>query len=157
MYMNSDLAHGQRSHSLRETKLRVLHYSHGIVSHTPCSGLLCCCKTKLVSIVCLITAAFTHTHTRLMALFPGLPGWAGTTCKSAPRSRQITMQHPTTQFFTGRMPFLPPNQQRQSTEGKTAAFTQSLKYSTNTVYWLFTPFSKDNNIMTDLANSECGN
>ena len=27
-------------------------------------------------------------------------------------------QHPTTQFFTGRMPFLPPNQQRQSTGGK---------------------------------------
>jgi len=26
-------------------------------------------------------------------------------------------QQPTTQFFTGRMPFLPPNQQRQSTEG----------------------------------------
>ena len=26
--------------------------------------------------------------------------------------------HPTAQFFTGRMPFLPPNQQRQSTEGK---------------------------------------
>jgi len=26
--------------------------------------------------------------------------------------------HATTQFFTGRMPFLPPNQQRQSTEGK---------------------------------------
>ena len=26
-------------------------------------------------------------------------------------------QHPTTRFFTGRMPFLPPNQQRQSTEG----------------------------------------
>jgi len=25
-------------------------------------------------------------------------------------------QHPTTQFFTGRMPFLQPNQQRQSTE-----------------------------------------
>jgi len=25
-------------------------------------------------------------------------------------------QHPTTPFFTGRMPFLPPNQQRQSTE-----------------------------------------
>jgi len=24
---------------------------------------------------------------------------------------------PTTQFFTGRMPFLPPNQQRQGTEG----------------------------------------
>jgi len=27
-------------------------------------------------------------------------------------------QHPTTQFSTGRMPFLPPNQQCQSTEGK---------------------------------------
>ena len=26
-------------------------------------------------------------------------------------------QHPTAQFFTGRMPFLLPNQQRQSTEG----------------------------------------
>jgi len=35
--------------------------------------------------------------------------------KSAPRSRQITTPAP--QFFTGGMPFLPPNQQRQSTEG----------------------------------------
>jgi len=26
-------------------------------------------------------------------------------------------QHPTTQIFTGRVPFLPPNQQRQITEG----------------------------------------
>jgi len=26
-------------------------------------------------------------------------------------------QHPTTQFFTGQMPFLLPNQQRQSSEG----------------------------------------
>jgi len=56
----------------------------------------------------------THTHTRLTALCPGLPGWASTrkvkpiwillkrdtvsgsgiswaVCKSAPRSRQITM------------------------------------------------------------------
>jgi len=37
-------------------------------------------------------------------------------CKSAPHPRQ-PRQHPTTQFFTGRMPFLPPNQQCQSTEG----------------------------------------
>jgi len=29
-------------------------------------------------------------------------------------------QHPTTQLFTGQMPFLPPNQQRHSTEGKPA-------------------------------------
>jgi len=48
-------------------------------------------------------------------------------CKSAPRSRQITMQHSTTQFFTGRMPFLPPNQQRQSTEGKNSN-TPSLNF-----------------------------
>jgi len=38
-------------------------------------------------------------------------------CKSAPHPRQ-PCQHPTTQFFTGWMPFLPPNQQCQSTEGK---------------------------------------
>ena len=83
----------------------------------------------------------TYTHTRLTALFPGQPGWAGTRkvkpswillkqetvsgsdiswaiCKSASRSRQITMPVPHHSFFTGRMPFLPPNQQRQSTEGK---------------------------------------
>jgi len=63
-----------------------------------------------------------HTHIRLMALCPGLPGWAGTRkvkpmwislkqeivsgrgiswaiCKSAPRCRQITMPAPTTLFF----------------------------------------------------------
>jgi len=37
---------------------------------------------------------------------------------AAPRSRQITMPAPHhSSFFTGRMPFLLPNQQRQSTEG----------------------------------------
>jgi len=35
-----------------------------------------------------------------------------------------TDDHPTTQFFTGRMPFLPPNEQLQSTEGK-----RRLKYT----------------------------
>jgi len=91
---------------------------------------------------CTHTHMHTHTHTHLMALFPGLPGWAGTrkvkpiwillkqeiesgsgiswaTCKSAPLSRQITMPAPHhSVFFTGRVPFLLPNQQRQSTEGK---------------------------------------
>ena len=41
-------------------------------------------------------------------------------CKSAPRPAR-TDNHASTpplQFFTGRMPFLLPNQQRQSTEGK---------------------------------------
>ena len=83
----------------------------------------------------------THTHTHLMAFFPGLPGWAGTTkvkpiwillkqetvsgsgiswamCKSAPHSRQTIMPAPHHSVFAGRMPFLPPNQQHQSTEGK---------------------------------------
>ena len=36
----------------------------------------------------------------------------------APESRQITMPTPHRSVFTGRMPFLPPNQQCQSTEGK---------------------------------------
>ena len=38
-------------------------------------------------------------------------------CKSASRSRQITTPAPHHSSFTGRMPFLPPNQQHQSTEG----------------------------------------
>ena len=39
--------------------------------------------------------------------------------QSAPCSRHITTPAPHhSVFFTGRMPFLPPNQQRQSTEGQ---------------------------------------
>jgi len=34
-------------------------------------------------------------------------------------------QHPTTQFFTGHMPFLPPNQQRPSTEGSYVKINQN--------------------------------
>jgi len=34
---------------------------------------------------------------------------------------QLGHMHPNTQFFTGRMPFLPSNQQRQSTEGTNRA------------------------------------
>jgi len=34
-------------------------------------------------------------------------------------------QHPTTLFFTGRMPFLLPNQQRQSTEGHDITLARS--------------------------------
>jgi len=95
------------------------------------------------------------THTRLMALCPGLPGWAGTRkvkpiwiflkqeivsgigiswaiCKSASRSRQITRPapHHSKVFFTSRMPFLPPNQQCQST------VTNVTKILTATLYQL---------------------
>ena len=38
---------------------------------------------------------------------------------NGPRSRQPPSTHPTTQFSTGWMPFLPPSQQRRSTEGMT--------------------------------------
>jgi len=40
-------------------------------------------------------------------------------CRSAPRSRQITMPASRYSVFTGRMPFLPPNHRHQSTEDKT--------------------------------------
>ena len=87
------------------------------------------------------THAHTHTHTRLTALFPGLPGRAGnknvktnvdfTEARDSEWQRHqpghmqvcISLQTdnhastPPLKFFTGRMPFLPPNQQRQSTEG----------------------------------------
>jgi len=76
-----------------------------------------------------------------MALFPGLPGSASTrkvktnldfteardsewqwyhlghmqVCTSLQTDNHAST--PPQKFFTGRMPFLPPNQQRQSTEG----------------------------------------
>jgi len=82
----------------------------------------------------------THKHTRLTSFFTELPGSAGTRkvkpiwillkqeavsgsgitwtiCKSAPRSRQITTPTPHHSVFYRPNPFLPPNQQRQSTEG----------------------------------------
>jgi len=81
-----------------------------------------------------------------MALCLGLPGWAWTRkekpvwilvkqettsvngihwaiCKSAPRSSEITTPVPHhSSFFIGQMPFLPPNQQRQSTEGRSCLY-----------------------------------
>jgi len=83
------------------------------------------------------THTHTHTHTHLTVLCPGLPRWAGTRkvkpiwvllkqetvsgsgiswaiCKYAPCSRHITTPAPHHSVFTGRMPFLPPNQQCQS-------------------------------------------
>jgi len=48
-------------------------------------------------------------------------------CKSAPHPRQLR-QHPTTQFFTGWMPFLPSIQQHQSTEGKCNKIIQMILF-----------------------------
>jgi len=83
----------------------------------------------------------TNTHTCLTALFLGLPGLASTrkvkpiwislkletgewqwhqlghmqVCTSLQTDNHAST--PPLSFFTGRMPFLPPNQQRLSTEG----------------------------------------
>ena len=89
------------------------------------------------------THTHAHTHTRLTALCPGLPGLAGTrkvktnldfteardsewqwhqlghmqVCTSLQTDNHASTAPHRSGFFTGRMPFLPPNQQRQSTEG----------------------------------------
>jgi len=90
-------------------------------------------------------AAYTHTHTRSTALFPGPPGVSryqkGNTNLDFTEARDsewqwhqlgllghiqvcISLQTdnhastPLLSFFTGRMPFLPPNQQHQSTEAR---------------------------------------
>jgi len=97
-------------------------------------------RAMSVKILSTVETSCTVTYApRLMALCPGLPGWAGTrkvkpiwillkqetVSGSAGSYASLHLapdrqphQHPTTQFFTGRMPLLPPNQQRQSTEGK---------------------------------------
>jgi len=52
----------------------------------------------------------------------------------------MSLQHPTTQFFAGQMPFLPPNQQRQSTEGKpviTVLQLQYFKLTSEYATWLY--------------------
>ena len=55
----------------------------------------------------------------VMSTMPSVVSGSGISwaiCKSAPSSRQITMPAPQCSvFFTGRMPFLPPNQQCQTT------------------------------------------
>ena len=110
----------------------------------------------------------THTHTTVLLLFWNMSGttqvsryqkgktrkvktnldlleqevvsgsgicWA--ICKSAPQTRQ-RRQYPTTQFFTGRMPFLPPNQQHQSTEGMSKHLDKSIIKNMPSPHWLFT-------------------
>ena len=112
-------------------------------------------------------------NTRLTALFLGLSGWAGTRkvkpiwillkqetvsgsgiswtiCKSAPLQTDNHASTPTLRLFTGRMPFLPPNQQRQSTEGKVkhSTFknitTQHYACASKTIWYPFSMNSKQN-------------
>ena len=65
----------------------------------------------------------------------GGSGISWTICKSfAPRSRQMTTPVPHHSVFTGRMPFLPPNQQRQSTEG-IIGYSVPWKLGQNKIRW----------------------
>ena len=71
------------------------------------------------------THARTHTHTVKPVLIllkqetVSGSGICWAICKSAPRSSQKTMPVPHySVFLRGRMPFLPPNQHCQSTEGR---------------------------------------
>ena len=108
------------------------------------------------------THARTHTHTRLTALCPGpgLPGSASTRkvkpiwillkqetasgsviswaiCKSAPRSRQITMPAPHHSVFYRPDALLPPNQQRQSIKGKVSQLKITYKFPSYFLFWYY--------------------
>ena len=80
---------------------------------------------------CSSSDTHTHTHTGSAGTKWVKPIWilleqeivSGSGISWACASLHLTpdrqpRQHLTTQFFTGRMPFLPPNQQRQSTKGQ---------------------------------------
>ena len=71
-------------------------------------------------------------------------GISCTICKSASRSRQITTPAPHHSVFTGRMPFLSPNQQCQSTEGKKTNTYIDIKCLTKTVHKTHNMKSKSN-------------
>ena len=143
---------GQQDHQVRRCHQRVADHDFG-TDQTPCHPRQPdphrvdpdhCGQTQMD-----LAAGpwHTHTHTRLMALCPGLPGWAGTrmvkpiwlllkqeTVSGSGISWAIcillqTDNHASTQplnFFTGWMPFLPPNQQRQSTEGSGSLKTSKI-------------------------------
>jgi len=55
-------------------------------------------------------------------------------CKSAPHPREITTPASHHSVFTGQMPFLPPNQQRQSAEVKAL---KAMIFSYRTFYKVF--------------------
>ena len=87
-----------------------------------------------------------NTLSVLTAIFPGEPGLAsfietmddesgGDSC-SAKLQSNCHHQQTNTQLFTGQMPFLSPNQQCQSTEGKISHFTDLLTPSSPGVFQL---------------------
>ena len=111
---------------------------------------------KTVSRIIQPHAIHKHTHTRLTALFPGLPRRASTrkvkpiwillkqemlsgpyaSLHLAPDRQPHQLPSPHHSVFTGQMPFLPPNQQRQSTEGM-----QLTKFKQNHILLTTHPFN----------------
>ena len=121
-----------------------------------------------------------HACNRLTALCSGLPRWAGTRkvkpiwilleqetasgsgiswaiCMSAPGSRQITTSALHHSVFTGRMPFLPPNQQRQSTEGNKSMhlYTEMFSLIFFMVTWLQCPIKALNIAYGNSFSNQC--
>ena len=103
-----------KQHQLKKSVLNINNFNKNYMSHMilvrNCYVKSMCPLKHLFQ--CTHTHTHTHTHTRLMALFPGLPGWAGTRkvkpiwillkqetvsgsgIRWASRSRQITMPAP---------------------------------------------------------------
>ena len=92
----------------------------------------------------------THRHNRFTALFLGPPGWASARTElldfmvqgkinrgrhivrlGATPSGQISAHFHHPPFFTGQVPFLPPNEQCQSTEGNSTEGNWWFQYSIN--------------------------
>ena len=73
----------------------------------------------------------TYTHTRLTALFPELPGWA-----SARKVKPIwiLLKQETVSGSGISWPFLPPNQQRRSTEGINIYFCKISKWKDESLH-----------------------
>ena len=115
-----------------------------------------------------------HTHPRLTALFPGLPGWAGTRkvtpiwillkqetvsgsgiswaiCKSAPSSRQITTPAPHHSIFL-QPDALPAAQPTASKHWRQeAADRKSLKYAELSAAYDFSPVAAETHGPMDKA------
>jgi len=116
----------------------------------------CCHNFALHCLAGLNPLEYHQHHNRFTALFPGPPGWAGArrelldfmvqakinrgrhTDHLAGRHSIQTNQcrpPPSPHIFTGRMPFLPPNQQRQSTEGPLEYLWINFNYVFRTQPW----------------------